>query len=182
MKRRLTTLLAALSFLLFVVFATMWVRSYLRLDVLIHVRPHDVTTVSMLHGRIVSQIGWTAEEAKQRSSARNSVGWRFETWGSVSGSTTIDMSRGWQLLGFDAFNMGKGKTYGEFVVIVPYWFLCLVTVILPARVAYIRLRTHRRRMLGLCVGCGYDLRQSTERCPECGAFAGRAIAVPAETD
>jgi hypothetical protein len=182
MKRRVLALLAALSLVLFALFAALWVRSYVRLDILIQVRPRDVTTVSSLRGRIVSQIGWTMEDAQKQSSRRNAVGWRFEMWGNVAGSTTIDRSRGWQLLGFDAFNMRSGANTGEFVAIVPYWFLCLVTVVLPARVAYVRFQMRRREMLGLCARCGYDLRHASERCPECGATVPRAIAIPAQSD
>ena len=57
---------------------------------------------------------------------------------------------------------------------VPYWLLAAVFALLPA----VWVRRRRRRALvryrlerGLCGGCGYDLRSSTGRCPECGAPA-----------
>jgi hypothetical protein len=52
---------------------------------------------------------------------------------------------------------------------VPHWFAALLFTIFPA----IRLRSiHRTRRLnraGLCERCGYDLRATPDRCPECGA-------------
>jgi predicted RNA-binding Zn-ribbon protein involved in translation (DUF1610 family) len=48
---------------------------------------------------------------------------------------------------------------------LPHWLFVLVfglSPMLPFR------RQQRRRKLGLCLTCGYDLRASKERCPECG--------------
>jgi hypothetical protein len=55
---------------------------------------------------------------------------------------------------------------------LPYWFLVGVTVILPAlslRSAIRRSRGRRRIKSGMCQYCGYDLRASPGRCPECGS-------------
>jgi len=52
---------------------------------------------------------------------------------------------------------------------VPHWFLLLVTAALPAQ--WLRRhhrRTGGRRRPGLCLACGYDLRATPRRCPECG--------------
>ena len=57
-------------------------------------------------------------------------------------------------------------------VLAPCWFLALVTGVLPA-VWLTRWRRSaiaaRRRDAGQCAACGYDLRASPGRCPECGA-------------
>jgi primosomal protein N' len=52
---------------------------------------------------------------------------------------------------------------------LPHWFLALPFAILPCRFLIRKLRIHRRARSGRCLACGYDLRASKDRCPECGA-------------
>jgi hypothetical protein len=58
-----------------------------------------------------------------------------------------------------------------FAIYVRWWILCVPVPICMLR-AMIRFggrwRNRRRRRRGLCIACGYDLRHSSDRCPECG--------------
>jgi hypothetical protein len=51
---------------------------------------------------------------------------------------------------------------------LPFWFLMLAAVVLPALRLVVYLRRRRRLNTGFCQDCGYDLRASPGRCPECG--------------
>jgi len=83
----------------------------------------------------------------------------------------------------DGFNTGlrrlaPGETrapdYHVWHVRTPAWFLAAIAFILPA-VWVIDRRKRRRRVLGNhCEKCGYDLRATPDRCPECGTVCGKA--------
>jgi hypothetical protein len=65
---------------------------------------------------------------------------------------------------------GAMSTYYTKWWFVPLWFPCSVLAVLPLTQAA-KMISYRRRRLGFCQTCGYDLRASKERCPECGMLA-----------
>lgn len=79
----------------------------------------------------------------------------------------------WRLLGL-GLEQGTGRpAWIHFArVTVPYWFLALFASLaaLMASIMPTRRGTLRRRV-GCCVKCGYDLRATPSRCPECGTAA-----------
>lgn len=74
-----------------------------------------------------------------------------------------------------------GSEYREtsYCASAPVWSLVLASGVFPAlwllTAGQRRWRHRRRSKKGLCVRCGYDLRGTPDRCPECGAAVTKRV-------
>lgn len=78
---------------------------------------------------------------------------------------------GWQTMGMAKIraHTTPQKDTNAWFILVPYWFLALATLV-PTMLYARRLAIHiHRSACERCLECGYDLRASPRRCPECGA-------------
>jgi hypothetical protein len=172
-----------------VLLVVMWVRSYIADDWIALERPwseepaikvrlslesylgragvkHDF--IHQASGRTVLQVHWQRRVA----SFKDVTDWGF-----------------WKRMGFKysrspevsprtiSYNGARQRWY----VATPYWFIAIVTGIVPAlwlRRLYWARQARQRVARGLCAACGYDLRASKERCPECGAEFSATMGAP----
>jgi hypothetical protein len=59
-------------------------------------------------------------------------------------------------------------------IVTPHWLLAVLTALLPAMWVWRHLWSLHRTRPGFCRACGYDLRATPDRCPECGMVSMKA--------
>jgi hypothetical protein len=80
-------------------------------------------------------------------------------------SSYAQLPPSFSVAGFEIIDVHPPKTTLR-QVFIPYWMISVSSALLPLGFAVKRFR--RRIPAGYCQKCGYDLRASTDRCPECG--------------
>jgi hypothetical protein len=174
MRRRFFKLATVVSLLLCAATVVMWVRSLGTAD---HVQWNRawVPEPGVLEHRILSfssadgvgyfgwttrrdddsnfQYGWNNVEYSKRSPRAEDARWPVDPF--------------WKRrFGFDHVSMYAGSH--SYIIAAPHAMWATVAAMPTLTLAVRWVRKRRRAGRGLCPSCGYDLRATPDRCPECG--------------
>ena len=185
MRRRLLNLLTALSLLLLVATVAVWVRSQWAADYLgwhswrLDAQRHENKEFRVAGIGAYAGIGIVGHvrTLEYGSLAQPTGGWsgflvngRYGQWWAFSVMLhAAANSSGFSLHWFDDPPTAGYVGQQGWAVTLPLWSLAAAFAIVPAA----RLSRHLRRKqpAGLWPSCGYDLRATPGRCPECGTPA-----------
>jgi hypothetical protein len=160
--RKLLILVSMVSAVMCVAVMVLWVRSYVVGDTGICTSAKTPTAFAKIPIAVL-----TVFSARGRLSIRSNV---------THPGSLFDLTRsghwGWRRGNASEFRTGEpwiGTGDWGWWLSVPHWFVVLFFAILPTVHALLAIRRRRRQREGLCRVCGYDLRATPDRCPECGA-------------
>jgi hypothetical protein len=98
--------------------------------------------------------------------------WRayLRDWDHLTNHRTLGVRWGVRV---DVYRSSYGPAWTEthHVLVLPYIFLLAAAALFPTIWIYRSLRGRHRAAIGCCLACGYDLRATPDRCPECGAVS-----------
>jgi hypothetical protein len=170
LPRILLNAATAVSLVLCVTVVASWARSYQAADWLQYGTPRR--SYSLIHAR------------GQLVAARVLPSYGSDGWHYVAFPPDMELDDFGPLILHEAFDRwGFGLRFEKLPAVVaegltadvllrasvPYWALALTTLIVPAARFARHARRVRARRGGRCPACGYDLRATPARCPECGA-------------
>jgi hypothetical protein len=186
LRRRLFDFLTILSLLLCLATAALWVRSYWACYKLTYVRPDSQNRAEFIWmGTNYGELSLGSTHQPMGLSTDVKRQWGIQALASdprtyeadTKALRTRNLGQSASAMGFGYVDYGKPTSFAIRAIWFPHWFPALLFAILPALRLRSILRTRRRHLAGLCPHCGYDLRATPDRCPECGhvpkALAGR---------
>jgi hypothetical protein len=191
-RRRVFSVLSVVSLALFVLVAVLWTgSSYWSNELYFHravfqdgIAREDTAWLGFAGGRVVAASRRHKFAASSEAEAEGMIlsssedlnhsrletmrmpptGWDFVGYGSV----------GWRFgfaVGDQSHSFPDGSVRHQRELLFPVWLLLVVLAICPLFFAAKWLR--KSRPPGTCAKCGYDLRATPDRCPECGTGTKR---------
>jgi hypothetical protein len=179
---------AGVSLLICVLSIAAWTRSYFACDALAYSAHEDTPVVSTMRRWDFSQangvirLDWLEVQDLILLRPKNLPrwprrdGWKYDTASirpqllQEGDSLAAKLGFAWGSSPFGlppSSRVGGSSKASNRVFSFPHWAMTLAAAFLPA----CWLTGHRRRHAnrpGLCTNCGYDLRATANRCPECG--------------
>ncbi len=151
-----------MSLLLCIAMAALWVRSHFRAECLTWVlretstQVHIVDAVSM-GGACVGEVCWiNAEERPVVGLPPSGFGHEEQRFDPVTHKFNLRREAGWYWAGFGfaSSDASRSKTMHGYAILLPHWFLVLLTAFLPllwTRRHYCQRRREYRRKSNLCL-------------------------------
>jgi hypothetical protein len=175
MKRRLFTILSALSLVLCLGMCVLWGRSVGHIENVYWSAPGHFAEITNPDGVLGLHLTSDSLLYPIWSSAHGPYGWAFRRTAMPNRDRLSLYSESFNRWGF-GFHRTKTRLGGAWrfgdrsllILYVPFWFPVLITVPMPTYWAVRTLLQRRHSREGLCPSCGYDLRATPGRCPECG--------------
>lgn len=153
LRRIIFNSLAATSMLLLITTCVFWVRSYRP--------PVPPQSLSEVWGLEHGHIGIVSGEV-------TIVHFNPDGAGDIFDNVRFQ----WRTFNFERYfggSSGWSDNYQYTVIEFPFWALALTTVVVPVLFIFRRSKTQNRA--GICGSCGYDLRATPDKCPECGTIS-----------
>jgi hypothetical protein len=153
----LATIISALASIASIVF---WARSMGREDRIVHYDGARVFSTHISFGAVDSNL--MQHTCSYWETPKHTLGWQFASRPFALSAHDSSLRKQFGLTGFI---VGSDPCYHLYL---PLWAICLATALLPVGHMMCWRVLRRRVARGHCRGCGYDLRATPQRCPECG--------------
>jgi hypothetical protein len=179
--------LLVLSLLLWLTVVVLWVRSYRTADFLTRARDGYAPDTTLIRrfvrvasnrGQILFGSGHVSSLLFRSTDVRPGISWTHD---SPPPQRSSNNGVVWSRLGFEYTKLDAPGLLSVKALAIPHWFAAAVTAVSPGIWMIRRRRLARRRAGNLCANCGYDLRATPDRCPECGEMVAPARSNSATT-